>query len=78
MVFHSRTVGEGNLQLKKTPFPDGLVLAWNSAIPHLDVKDALLGALRSGVESERMVFTPLLATGVEVELARPSKRGKGS
>lgn len=55
------TIWEDDAELEETPLPEGLVLAWDSALPDLEVEDALGVALWLGVESKWVVTAPLLS-----------------
>lgn len=54
------TIWEKHIQLEHTSLPQSALLAWNSALPALQVKGTLLGSLRLCDEAERVVTTPLL------------------
>ena len=53
-------VRERDLELEKTAFPDGLLLAWYTAIPLLKVHHAVRAAHGFREEAERVVASPLL------------------
>jgi hypothetical protein len=54
------TVRKSDSQLEKTTRPNRIVLSGYSAFPVLDIENTLLGALRLGIETKRMVSSPLL------------------
>ena len=55
------TVREDDIKLEETTFPEGLLFARNTALPLLQIEDALGVALWFSKESERVITAPLLA-----------------
>jgi len=59
------TVWKYHTQFEQSPLPQSLLLAWNAALPNLEVKDSLHITLGFGVETERMISAPLFSFLVE-------------
>lgn len=75
MRLSTRTLGKSNGKLEKSAFPDGLFFAWDTALPLLDVQDAVL-ALGLREEGKGMVSPPLLSVWTQstilgLESSRP-------
>lgn len=63
------TFGENDAQLEKSSLPQSLLLAWDTALPCLEIENALTISLWLCVEAEWVVSTPLLAFLLETVLA---------
>lgn len=64
MVLLGLTIGKSDSQFEKTTRPNRTVLSRYSTFPVLDVENTLFGALGLGIETERMVSSPLLPAWV--------------
>jgi hypothetical protein len=58
-------VGKCEIELEEAAFPDGLLSSWNANIPILEVNDAVELSVGFGIETEGMVFAPLLSLFAE-------------
>lgn len=63
------TVREDHAQLEQASLPHRLLLAWNTALPNLQIKNTGCVALRLCIETKRMVSSPLLSLLLESVLA---------
>lgn len=60
----THTLGERHFELEIGAVPDGLLLAWDHALPLLQVQRVGLGLHGSSDEAERMVLTPPLSVAL--------------
>lgn len=54
------TIWENDLKLEETTLPKGLIFAWDTALPHLEVEHTLCIALWLSIETEWVIAAPLL------------------
>lgn len=59
-----RTFREDHVEFKKSALPQSLLLPRNAAAPSHEIKTSSGGLGRFGVESERVVLSPLLSAAV--------------
>lgn len=67
----SHTVRKDDIKLEKSPFPQSLILAWNAALPFLQIEHTLGISLGFCKEAEWVITAPLFAA---VGQAIPSQR----
>lgn len=58
-------IGEDHAQLEQASLPHRLLLAWNTALPNLQIKNTSRVALRLRIETKGMVSSPLLSLLLE-------------
>ena len=56
-----RTIGEENVDLEESAFPESFLFARNAAFPFLQVENSGSSTGGASKESERMILTPLLS-----------------
>lgn len=69
---YQHTIWERDIQLEQTTLPHCLCFTRNTAFPALQIQHALGGSMRSGVETERMIPSPLLpmsSLGLQISLS---------
>lgn len=68
---YQHTIRKRDIQLEQTTLPHCLRFTRNPAFPALQIQHTLGGSMRSGVETERMIPSPLLpmsSPGIRISL----------